>query len=121
MELGRQIVADFHSAADAARAADEFTRVVRQGEMPAEVASYPVPENAVVANASNTDGLTVRVDRLLVGTNTVESTSDAARKRTEGAVLIDNARVKEPTHFLPHGKHIIRVGKKWASVTVPRE
>src|SRR5579871_6203685 len=30
MELGRLIVADFHSSADAAHAADEFTRVVRQ-------------------------------------------------------------------------------------------
>ncbi len=121
MDLGRQIVTDFHSAADAARAVEEFTRVVRQGEMPADVVSYSVPQNAIVAGAPNIDGLTVRVDRLLVGTNLVESTSDAARKRMEGAVSIDNARVKEPTHFLPHGQHIIRVGKKWASVPVPKE
>ena len=35
--LGKLIVADFHSAADAERAAEEFNRVVRQKEVPAEM------------------------------------------------------------------------------------
>src|SRR6202158_3561741 len=37
MELARTIVTDFHSLDDAARAAEEFTRVVRQREIPAEI------------------------------------------------------------------------------------
>jgi len=120
VELGQVIVRDFHSGEDASRAAQEFTRVVRQGQAPADIESYSVPLNAVVVGAPNTDGLTVRVDRLLVGTNVVGSTSEAARKRAEGAVTIDDVRVKEPTYFLQRGEHIIRVGKKWASVTVPK-
>lgn len=122
VELGQVIVSDFHSEKEAAQAAEEFTRVVRQGQAPTYIVSYSVPQNAVVAAAPDINGLTVRVDRLLVGTNVVESTSEAARKRMEGAVSIDNARVKEPIHFLERGRqHIIRVGKKWASVTVPQE
>ncbi len=120
IELGQIIVSSFHSELKASEAAQEFARVVRQGGAPASIVSYSVPQNAVVASAPNIDGLTVRVDRLLVSTNLAESTSDAARKRMEGAVSIDDARVKEPTHFLAHGRHIIRVGKKWASVPVPK-
>src|SRR5262249_43134266 len=37
-DLGRMIVSDFHSAAEARRANDEFDRVVRQKEAPAEIA-----------------------------------------------------------------------------------
>lgn len=120
VELGEVIVSDFHSAAEAAQAANEFTRVVRQGQAPAYIVSYSVPQDAVIG-AQTAEGFPVRVDRLLVGTNVAESTSEAARKRAEGAVSIDNARVKEPTHFLQPGKHIIRVGKKWASVNVQQE
>ncbi len=37
IKLARSIVTDFHSAADAARAAEEFNRVVRRGEVPADL------------------------------------------------------------------------------------
>jgi len=37
MVLGKVIVSDFHSSAEAERAAVEFTRVVRRGEVPADV------------------------------------------------------------------------------------
>ncbi len=63
--------------------------------------------------------LVVRVDRLLARIGLADSASEAARKRNEGAVSINEVRVKDPTYALPSGKHIIRVGKKWASVTVP--
>ncbi len=118
MELGRVIVGDFHAEKEAARAVEEFTHVVRQGQAPAQVVSYSVPPNAVIG-ARTAEGLPVRVDRLLVGTNTAESTSEAARKRTEGAVSIDGERVTTPTHFLQPGDRTIRVGKKWAIVSVP--
>jgi len=42
MDLGRMIVTDFHSAAEAKRAEEEFTRVVRQGEKPAEITAVRI-------------------------------------------------------------------------------
>ena len=44
IELGRMIVTDFHTAADAARAAEEFNRVVRQGEKPRDIPTVELPE-----------------------------------------------------------------------------
>ena len=117
-ELASAVVRDFHSEQAAANSAEEFSRVVRQGQTPADIATYPLPANAM-AGARTDGGVPIRVDRLLVGTNTAESTSEASRKRTEGAVSIDGARVMTPIHFLRPGDHTVRVGKKWAIVSVP--
>jgi tyrosyl-tRNA synthetase len=48
--LGKLIVTDFHSAEDAERAADEFNRVVRRKEVPAEIVSVPLPEGLQTPN-----------------------------------------------------------------------
>ena len=122
MELGREIVTDFHSAAEAGRAAEEFTRVVRRGEIPKDVATVSIPEDVVVNTVAGPDGriLVVRVDRLLLRIELTESASEAARKRREGAVSIDDITVQEPTFNLKNGKHIVRVGKKCKFVTVPQ-
>jgi len=121
MELGRKIVRDFHSLEEAKRAEEEFTRVVRKGEVPADVVDKSVPEDVIAVKTPSPEGITlvVRVDRLLARIGLADSASEAARKRNEGAVSINEVRVKDPTYALPSGKHIIRVGKKWASVTVP--
>ena len=52
MELARLIVADFHSAADAARAAQEFNRVVRRGDIPSDVQVANLPEGVRTGPAS---------------------------------------------------------------------
>jgi tyrosyl-tRNA synthetase len=121
MELGRMIVTDFHSPEAAKRAEEEFTRVVRKGEVPADVVDKSVPEDVIAVQTPGPEGITlvVRVDRLLARIGLADSASEAARKRNEGAVSINEVRVKDPTYSLQSGKHIIRVGKKWASVTVP--
>jgi tyrosyl-tRNA synthetase len=121
MELGRMIVRDFQSSEEAKRAEEEFTRVVRKGEVPADVVDKSVPEDVIAVKTPSPEGITlvVRVDRLLARIGLADSASEAARKRNEGAVSINEVRVKDPTYALPSGKHIIRVGKKWASVTVP--
>jgi len=121
MELGRTVVTDFHSPAEAKRAEEEFTRVVRQGEVPADVVDKSVPDDVIAVKTPGPEGITlvVRVDRLLARIGLAESASEAARKRNEGAVSINEVRVKDPTYSLSTGKYVIRVGKKWASVTVP--
>ena len=61
------------------------------------------------------------VDKLLARIGLTESSSEAARKRKEGAVIIGEITVQDPTFYLKNGKHIVRVGKKWKSLTVPQE
>ncbi len=107
MELGRRIVADFHSAADAARAAEEFTRVVRQGGEPAEIPLEPFPEGTLGPNG-------IVVPKLLAGLGLAASVSDATRKIKAGAVEIDGQKLRELV--LPkdiRGTVTISAGKKW--------
>jgi len=122
MELGRLIVADFHSEAEATRAREEFTRVVRRGEVPSDIETISMPDEAIIKTVSGDEGrvLQVRVDRLLPKIGLTESSSEAARKRREGAVSIDENTIVAPTVDLKNGKHLVRVGKKCTFVTVPQ-
>ncbi len=109
MDLARSITADFHSAADAARAAEEFNRVVRQREIPSDMPSSPVPEGVRNANG-------IRVDKLLAKVGLAESVTDATRKLKAGAVSINGSRVSELV--LPDAREewVIQVGKNWRRI-----
>ncbi len=58
MDLARSIVGDFHSRADAERAAGEFNRVVRRGEVPADIETVGMPDDARTPAG-------IRVDKML--------------------------------------------------------
>ena len=109
MELARLIVTDFHSAADARRAAEQFNRVVRQKEVPDDVPAMPLPEG--VLNASG-----VRVDKLLAKIGLAESVSDAARKLKAGAVYINGSRICELVLPAPREEWVIHVGRHWRRI-----
>src|SRR6266850_1765726 len=74
IELAKRIVRDFHSEEDARSAETEFTRVVRQGEIPSDIEIVPLPDDL------RTNG-TFSVDKLLARIGLAESVSEAARKR----------------------------------------
>ncbi len=107
--LGRMIVTDFHSAEDAARAAEEFNRVVRRKEVPAEVPQVALPEGVLKDGG-------IRVDKLLARVGLAESVSDATRKIKAGAVEINGERVKELSIAANGGELLIQVGKNWRRV-----
>jgi tyrosyl-tRNA synthetase len=109
IKLARSIVTDFHSAADAARAAEEFNRVVRRGEVPADLEASPLPEG--VRHASG-----IRIDKLLAKVGLAESVSDATRKIKAGAVAINGDRVTELVLPAPAGEWIIQAGKNWRRI-----
>lgn len=78
LELARRITERWHGA-DGARAGEEhFTRVVRRGEAPAEVAEIPLP-----------DGDPVHLPALIVEQMGVGSTSEARRLIEQGAVKVN--------------------------------
>jgi tyrosyl-tRNA synthetase len=110
MELGKLIVADFHSVADATQAADRFNREVRQKEVPADIPEVPLPDG-VMGPAG------VNVDKLVARTGMMDSVTEAQRKRKAGAVEINGVRVSElifPTAGLT--ELLVHVGKNWRRV-----
>jgi tyrosyl-tRNA synthetase len=111
LALARQIVTDFHSAAEAARAAEVFNAVVRRKEEPADIPAVPLPEGVRVANG-------IRVDKLLAKIGLAESVSDAVRKIKAGAVEINGEKVKDLTLASPAAELVIQAGKNWKKVTL---
>jgi tyrosyl-tRNA synthetase len=96
LDLARFIVTRSHGE-EAARAAEEhFTRVVRQGEAPAEVADHPLPAGDPVhlpALLADAVGLSTSEARRLIGQGGVKldgepvAELDVPRDRLAGAVL----------------------------------
>ncbi len=109
--LGKQIVTDYHSAADAARAAEVFNAVVRRKEVPADLQNVALPEGVRVEGG-------IRVDKMLAKIGLAESVSDAARKIKAGAVEINGQKIKDLVLANPAAELIVQVGKNWRKVTV---
>jgi tyrosyl-tRNA synthetase len=80
LELARRITARWHGETGARAGEDHFTRVVRQGEAPAEVPDVALPE-----------GDPVHLPALLVEALGFGSTSEARRLIEQGGVKIDGA------------------------------
>ena len=109
INLARSIVGDFHSAADAARAAGQFNRVVRQGEAPTDLPATLLPEGVDHPNG-------IRIDKLLAKIGLADSVSDAARKLKAGAVVVNGDKVSELVLPAPSAEWIIQVGRNWRRI-----
>jgi tyrosyl-tRNA synthetase len=102
-ELGRHIVADFHSQAEAQRASDEFDRMFREREMPSEI---PVVERPAGA---------VKLVKLLAREGLVASVADAQRQIAQGSVRVDGERIGDVRLELapaPGQQVVLQVGKR---------
>jgi tyrosyl-tRNA synthetase len=108
MELAGRIVRDFHSAAEAAQACEDFNREVRQGGEPADI------ETVEYGSAGE-----IRVPQMLVAIGLAPTRSEAERLVKAGAVEIDGARCGDLKWVAAAGVHTIRAGKKWKRITVP--
>ena len=111
MELAGCIVADFHSAADARQAQDDFNREVREGAEPSDIETVPLPDAARGASG-------IQVPKMLVSIGLADSRTDAERKIKSGALEINGARWTELSYPFV-GVLTLRLGKKWKKVTVP--
>jgi len=111
MELGRRIVADFHSAEEAQAAREAFDREVRQGLEPADIQSVELPFDKI------------RLDKLLAATGLAPSVTEAARRIKAGAVERDGVLCKNPAELVlasetANGPTVIRCGKQWKRVAL---
>jgi tyrosyl-tRNA synthetase len=109
LDLARLIVADFHSPAEARRAEEEFNRVVRRKEVPADIQTVPLPDGV------HNDG-GIRVDKMLARTGLADSVSDAVRKIKAGAVEINGQRVHELVLADAPPELVVQAGKNWRRV-----
>ncbi len=102
-ELALEIVARFHSTAEAERAQADFTARFQQGALPADL-----PERVLtIATAS------ARLTAVLKDLGLVASTSEATRKIEEGAVRVDQEKVTNHRAELAAGaSHVLQVGKR---------
>jgi tyrosyl-tRNA synthetase len=110
IELGKLVVADFHSAADAAAAAERFNREVRQKEVPSDMPEMALPEGVLGPNG-------LHMDKLIARIGMAESVTEAGRRRKAGAVEINGAKVVDLA-FSTAGlsEILVHVGKQWRRV-----
>jgi tyrosyl-tRNA synthetase len=111
MELGRRVVTDFHSQADADAAVEAFDREVRHGLEPADTETVNLPAAAMTDKG-------IRVDKLLAQTGLADSVTDAARKLKVGAVEINGEIFKELLLTGAARMLVIRLGKKWKRIKI---
>ncbi len=102
-ELGRELVARFHDAADAEAAQQQFIDRFQKGALPEEIPEVRISaagEGMALPNVLKQAGLTA-------------STSEALRMIRQGAVRVDGERVEDAGLALPAGASAIcQVGKR---------
>jgi tyrosyl-tRNA synthetase len=111
MELGRRIVADFHSQAEADAAVEAFDREVRQGLEPADTDTVDLPAHVLTEKG-------IRLDKLVAAVGISDSVTDASRKIKAGAVEVNGQIVKDLLLTGPPETLVLRLGKKWKRVRV---
>ena len=108
--LGEEIVARFHSEAEATQARENFIARFQKGAMPDDI-----PE----VELTSVDGV-LAIANLLKEAGLVNSTSDAMRMIKQGAVKIDGEKLVDKGLVVESGsEHIYQVGKRrFAKVTL---
>jgi tyrosyl-tRNA synthetase len=102
-ELGRELVARFHSQGDADRAQQNFIAQFQKGALPEQI-----PEVRLSAAEEGFPSATALKDAGLTA-----STSEAMRMIKQGAVRIDGERVEDPKLRLPaRTSCVCQVGKR---------
>ncbi|MGE5833340.1 MAG: tyrosine--tRNA ligase [Acidobacteriota bacterium] len=104
VDLAKRIVADFHSSADADRAAAAFEARFARGEISAD----SLPEVRVPAGGG------IALAKLVVEAGLATSSSEATRKIQQGGVKIDRERVTDIKTRIDasRGSLILEVGRK---------
>lgn len=111
-ELGRELVARFHSGAESEQAQRNFIERFQKGALPADL--------PVVNLAAGAEGLPLA--NVLKAAGLTSSTSEALRMIKAGAVRIDSERVVDPgLTVLPGSDQVYQVGKRrFARIVIDR-
>lgn len=104
--LAKEIIARFHSQADADAAEQEFINRFQKGALPDEMPEFTFAQGIAIANLLKEAGL-------------VGSTSDAMRMVKQGAAKQDGEKLDDAKHIPAVGTYVYQVGKrKFARVII---
>ncbi|MGY2575253.1 tyrosine--tRNA ligase [Vibrio sp. C8] len=104
--LAKEIIARFHTDADADAAEQEFINRFQKGAMPDEMPEFEFDSGIAISNLLKDAGL-------------VNSTSDAMRMIKQGAAKQDGEKIEDAKLVPTAGTYVYQVGKrKFARVTV---
>src|SRR5271167_1015915 len=120
-ELGKRIVADFHSPREAEQAAQDWSRIFQKDEVPHDLPSVSVRLEEVAApNAAMSENYAqVKLDKLLARTGLATSVTDGLRKLKQNAVKVDGELKTELVVGVKLGTAFtLRAGKKMVRVSV---
>ena len=118
-DLGRRIVADFHSEQAAREAEENWTKQFQKHETPDELPLVTVRACDIGGAANGSGKQAIRIDKLLAKTGLADSASDAQRKIKQNAVKIDGqACLENSVHLsLPH-EFVVRVGRHMKKIKI---
>jgi tyrosyl-tRNA synthetase len=114
--LAHAITADFHSAAEADAAAENWAKQFQQREVADDLEEVAVAYGAVAGADANT----VRMAKLLAQAGLASSGSEATRKLAEGAVRVGTEVHRDAMLLLESlpAKLTVRLGKRAKAVTI---
>lgn len=109
LAFAEAIAAAFHGPDEAKKAREGWEKQFSRKERPDEIPELRV-ENS---------GEAVTIVKALVASGLAASNGEARRKLDEGAVKLEGeTTIKDPKHVLAPGTHVLKLGRKWASVVV---
>jgi tyrosyl-tRNA synthetase len=120
-ELGKRIVADFHSAEAAEQAAADWSRMFQKDEAPEVLPLVAVRfEDVAAPNAASEDGMVqVKLDKLLARTGLATSVTEGLRKVKQSAVKVNgDLKTALVVTVEPDTEFTLRAGKKMVRVKV---
>lgn len=112
--LARRIVQDFHSAAAAQTAEEDWSKLVQKKEDPDNIETQEMSLNELVPNRPQgvLSGIT-KVDKILLKAGMVGSASEGQRKLKEGAVYLDGTQHTLNVMTVHLGmSFVVRLGKR---------
>ncbi len=121
-ELAARIITDFHSAAQAREAEENWTRQFQRDEVPQDIREVSLRASEFGADghtaqqaskpAGDSGRASLKLDKLLVKAGLAASATDAQRKIKAGSVRVDGQQTRELyLHTALPAQLIIRVGR----------
>lgn len=101
IKLGKQIVSQYHSVAEAEKAAQNFLNVFSAGGVPNDIAEFKLTENPLP------------LIKLVALTKLTESNGETKRLATQNAISIDGTILNDPQSLITvTDGQVLRVGKR---------
>ncbi len=116
-ELASHIVADFHSADAAKRAAEDWSKQFQKDEVPEDVEQVKINFSDIAAGTENAGA--IKLDKLLARSGLADSISDGLRKIKQKAVRVNGEVKSEPILRVQVPAELtLRVGRTMRRVSI---